>query len=357
MDVNDDRIPVCVLGATGAVGQRFVALLAEHPWFEVREVVASARSAGKRYLDACEWLAPGALPAGAAELTVRALGEPVDAPLVFSALDASVAREAEEALAHAGKVVCSNASSWRMDPRVPLIVPEVNPSHLALLEAQTDWPGALLTNPNCSTIGLTLALKPLKDAFGLESVSVVSLQAMSGAGTPTLRTLDMLANVVPLIPGEEEKLEAETLKILGELTGDALLPAELQLWSQCNRVPVVDGHTLCVTVQLEDDATEEDLLDVWSSFSSAPQELELPTAPEPVIVVHPEGPAPQPRLHLDAGGGMAIHVGRVKSRGPRAWQFTTLSHNTLRGAAGGSVLVAELALAMGRLPGLRTVGE
>ncbi len=345
------RIPVAVLGATGAVGQRLVALLAAHPWFELAEVVASSRSTGKPYAQACEWLAPGAMPSAAAALAVRAVGESLSSALVFSALDAEVALQEEERLARQAKTIVSNASAWRLDERVPLIVPEVNADHLALLEAQREWSGAIVTGPNCSTTGLTLALAPLAEAFGLERVNVVSLQAMSGAGTPSARTLDLLANVIPHIPGEEQKLERETHKILGELCGDGepyIEPDELELWAQCNRVPVVDGHTLCVTVELLEEATEAQLIEAWTTFSATPQELELPSAPDPPIHFHTEEDAPQPRRHLAAGDGMAIHIGRLRQRSSRELQFTTLSHNTLRGAAGGALLVAELMLATGR---------
>jgi aspartate-semialdehyde dehydrogenase len=284
---------------------------------------------------------------------VGRVGASVRSKLCFSALDASVAREAELELARAGKLVISNASSWRMDPRVPLIVPEVNAGHLALLDAQTDHPGGIVTNPNCSTIGLVLALRPLLDAFGLARVQVVTLQAISGAGAPTPATLRLLGNVVPYIPGEEEKLESETAKILGELEGLresgnlAVVPAELEVEAQCNRVPVLDGHTLCVRVELEEDAARADLLAAWREFSGPPQELELPSAPDPPIRVHEAPDAPQPRLHAEEAGGMRIHVGRLRERSPLEWQFTTLSHNTLRGAAGGALLVGELALATG----------
>ena len=347
------RIPVAVLGATGAVGQRFVALCADHPWFEVVEVLASERSAGKCYADAVDWLVPADLSATAGALEVGRLGSPVSSPLCFSALDAAVARQAELELARAGKLVISNASSWRMDSTVPLIVPEVNADHLALLDAQTDHPGGIVTNPNCSTIGLVLALRPLLDAFGLARVQVVTLQAISGAGAPTPATLGVLGNVIPYIRGEEEKLESEPQKILGELLGSAgagdlaIEPATLELEAQCNRVPVIDGHTLCVRVELEEDATAEDLRRAWREFSGPPQELELPSAPDPPIRVHDEPDAPQPRQHAELLGGMGIHIGRLRERSPREWQFTTLSHNTVRGAAGGAILVGELALAMG----------
>lgn len=352
-DGEEPRLPVCVLGATGAVGQRLVALLAEHPWFELAEVQASSRSAGRPYAEVTEWLGPEAMPSVAASLVVREVGEPVEAQLVFSALDADVARSVEEQLARAGKVVVSNASAWRMDPRVPLVVPEVNPDHLGLLGAQTDWTGTIATNPNCSTIGLVLALAPLADAFGLERVQVVTLQALSGAGAPSAKTLDYLANVVPHIAGEAEKLERETHKILGELSEEGGLhvePAELELWAQCNRVPIVDGHTLCVTVELSEGADEAALIEAWQSFSGSPQELELPSAPEPVVVYHGEEGSPQPLRHLRDGEGMAVHVGGLRRRSATVWQFTTLSHNTLRGAAGGALLLAELMCAMGFVP-------
>lgn len=355
MSAEGRRAPVAVLGATGAVGQRFVSLLADHPLFELRELQASPRSAGRPYAEACDWLVPGRLPEAVAGLEVRPLGEELGATLVFSALDAKVAREAEESFAARGHFVCSNAGSWRMDPRVPLIVPEVNPDHLELLAAQTDWSGALVCNPNCSTIGLTLAVAPILQRFGLERLSVVTLQAISGAGTPSLRTLGMLANVVPHIRGEEEKMESEAFKILGRFApaGGAaparIEPASFDLTAQCNRVPVVDGHTLCVTVELGRDTTREELLDAWRSYSSLPQELGLPLAPSPPIVVHEDPDAPQPMLHRDAGRGMAVHVGRVRELNPRRWLFTTLSHNTVRGAAGGALLVAELAAATGKL--------
>lgn len=349
----EPRMPVAVLGATGAVGQRLVALLAEHPWFELSEVQASARSAGRPYSEVTEWLGPESIPSAAAALVVGEVGQQVAAPLVFSALEAEVARDVEEQLAREGKVVVSNASAWRMDPRVPLVVPEVNPEHLGLISAQTDWKGALATNPNCSTIGLVLALTPLADAFGLERVQVVTLQALSGAGAPSAKTLGYLANVVPHIAGEADKLERETHKILGELSEQGtphVEPVELELWAQCNRVPVVDGHTLCVTVELSEDADEAALIEAWQGFSGTPQELELPSAPDPVVVYHGDEGSPQPLRDLSEGEGMAVHVGGLRRRSARTWQFTTLSHNTLRGAAGGAVLLAELLVAMGFVP-------
>lgn len=346
-----ERLPVAVLGATGAVGQRLVSLLEGHPWFELREVVASPESRGCRYEEATAWLAPTALPAEAASLPLRTLEDSLSAHLVFSALDADLARAAEPELARRGHAVVTNASAHRMAPRVPLVVPEVNAEHLGLLDAQADWPGSLVANPNCSTIGLVLALAPLADAFGLKRVDVVTLQALSGGGAPTADTLELLAEVAPYIPGEEEKLEEEPHKILGELIPDAppwVEPALLDLRARCNRVPVQDGHTQCVSVVLAEDASEEAVRAAWRDFSGVPQELELPSAPPEVILIHEEPDAPRPRRDL-CTGGMAIHVGRVRLRSPRELEFTTLSHNTLRGAAGGALLVAELMLATGRL--------
>ncbi|HIG11110.1 MAG: aspartate-semialdehyde dehydrogenase [bacterium] len=344
-----ERLSACVLGATGAVGQRLVGLLADHPWFELREVQASLTSAGQSLAQAADRLPPGSLPPEIAALELQPPTSAIEAPLVFSALAADIARDTEEALARAGKTVVSCASSWRMDPRVPLVVPEVNPEHLELLETQADWSGAIATNPNCSTIGLVLALAPLKHAFGLESVHVVSLQALSGAGAATARSLDLLANVVPHIAGEEAKLESETHKILGHLVGQIVKPADLAISAQCNRVPVADGHTLCVSLELLEAVEAQELIRAWREYCGAPQELELPGAPDPVILFHEDPDAPQPRRELESSDPMAIHIGRLRQTGPYNWQFTTLSHNTMRGAAGGSLLLAELMLATGRM--------
>ncbi len=329
-------IPVAVLGATGSVGQRFVELLERHPWFELARVAASAESAGRAYGDAVRWVQDAPLPEHAARLVVEECGPAIDCPLVFSALDASVAGPIERAFADAGRFVVSNAKSHRMDPSVPLLVPEVNPDALDLLEQQEH--GALVANPNCTTIGLVLALKPLADLFGVRRVHVVSLQALSGAGLGGPSALEMTDNVIPYIEGEEEKVAAETRKILGNVTVSAT----------CNRVPVVDGHTLCVSVELEREATHDDIVRAWQEFRGAPQELGLPSAPERPTIYLGEPDAPQPRRHRNTGNGMTAVIGRLRPCPLLGWKFVALTHNTLRGAAGGAILGAELALVRSR---------
>lgn len=341
------RIPVAVMGATGTVGQRLVSLLADHPWFELAVVAASERSAGKRYGEAARWVLPTPLPEAARDLEVRRAEPVLGCPLVFSALDAVAARELEPACAREGALVVSNAASHRMEPRVPLIVPEVNPGHLELLAQQDFGAGALVTNPNCTTIGLVLALDPLQRAFGLRRVHVVSLQAVSGAGLPGVASLEILDNVIPFIADEEPKVEREARKILGRLDPQGILPADLTLSATCTRVPVLDAHTLCVSVELERDAEPAELLAAWRTFRGVPQELDLPSAPRAPVHVHDAPDAPQPRLCRDLERGMAAHVGRLRPCPLLGWKFVTLSHNTQRGAAGGTLLVAELARARG----------
>ncbi len=341
------RIPVAVLGATGSVGQRMVALLADHPWFELAEVVASDRSAGRSYGEAARWLLATPLPDAAAALTVRGLDDQLISPLVLSALDAAVAGPVEERLAAAGHLVVSNARNHRMRPDVPLLVPEVNPDHLELLRRQPYGRGAIVTNPNCSTIGLVLALKPLVDAFGLEAVQVVTLQALSGAGYPGVASLDAVDNVVPFIDGEEEKIESETRKILGALGAAGVVDLALAISAACNRVAVVDGHTECVAVRLTRPATAEDIRAAWAGFTAAPQRLGLPSAPRRPLQYVAGDSGPQPRLHRDAGGGMTVSLGRLRPCPVLGWKFVLLAHNTIRGAAGGSLLAAELAVARG----------
>jgi aspartate-semialdehyde dehydrogenase len=340
---------VAVLGATGAVGQRFVALLEDHPYFHVGAVMASPRSAGKPYGEAVRWVLPTPIPERVARMTVRPLEPDPSLRVAFSALDSDVAGAAELEFARAGVVVFSNASSHRMGSRVPLVVPEVNPDHLSLASAQEFGEGAIYTNPNCSTIGLSLALAPLELAFGIEAVHAVTLQALSGAGLPGLAALRAQDNVLPSIPGEEEKIEQELPKILGALEGDSIRPAELVVSARCNRVPVKDGHTACVSVALRREATAEQIVEAWRSFRGAPQEYSLPSAPAAPVVVLEGDDAPQPRLHRDLGSGMSASVGRLRAAPPYQWQFTTVSHNTVRGAAGGAILLAELALAEGLL--------
>lgn len=351
------RLPVAVLGATGSVGQRLITLLADHPWFELAVLTASPRSAGQRYAEAVTWLQTHPLPPSVAGMTLRDTepGAAAGCPLVLSALDTAVAAEVEPAFAAAGCLVVSNASAYRMDPRVPLVVPEVNPEHLDLVTAlrQESGPrgGAILTNPNCSTIGLVLALKPLADAFGLEQVHVVTLQAVSGAGLPGVPSVQILDNLIPFIAGEEEKLEQETRKILGQLEGTHIAGHPVVVSAQCTRVPVIDGHTECVSVRLSQEASEADLRYAWEGFSALPQQLRLPTAPRRPVRYLDAPDAPQPRLHRDLDGGMAATIGRLRRCPLLGFKFVALSHNTLRGAAGGALLLAELAAARGLVPG------
>lgn len=349
------KVPVAILGATGSVGQRFIQLLSGHPWFEIRALTASGNSAGKRYADAAPWMQTTPIPRPVQDMVVRST-EPSSAKgcrLVFSALGSKVAGPVEPAFAKAGFLVATNASSHRMDPDVPLLVPEVNADHLDLCRQQRFGDGAILANPNCSTIGLTLALKPLAEAYGVDRVSLVSLQALSGAGLRGVPGVQVLDNLIPFIPSEEDKLESESRKILGRLKGDQIEPDGIMVSATCTRVPVVDGHTLCVSVSLKNKAKLEDLRGVWESYAGQPQRLALPSAPrQPVHYL--EGDAvPQPRVHRDLGRGMAVSVGRVRPCSLFDFKFVTLSHNTIRGAAGGALLVGELALARGFLEGVR----
>lgn len=347
------KIPVGVLGATGSVGQRFIELLVDHPWFEITALTASERSAGKPYGEAAHWLQSTALPESIARMVVRPTAPPLEPKLLFSALDASAADTAEGELAAAGHFVVSNAKSHRMDADVPLMVPEVNADHLGLVAHQSWGKGAIVTNPNCSTIGLVLALAPLYRAFGLEAVNVVTMQALSGAGIPGVPSLAAIDNLVPFIGGEEDKMENETLKILGRLDGGRIEPARITVSAQANRVAVIDGHTECVSVRFRDKPASLDAVrQALEAFRGVPQELGLPSAPEPPIVVLDAPDRPQPRLDRDRGRGMALSVGRLRPCPLFDVKFVALSHNTLRGAAGGSILVAELAVAQGLVPGV-----
>ena len=344
------KIPVAVLGATGGVGRRMVQLLADHPWFEVTAVTASDRSAGLRYGTAVGGSLASWCPAEVAELELQRSEPGLEPVLVFSALDASVAGEIETGFAIHGHCVVSNARNHRLDPGVPLLVPEVNPDHLALLRVQKSGDGALVTNPNCSTIGLALVLKPLWDAFGIDSVSVVTLQAISGAGLTGVHALDIQDNVVPFIEGEEEKIRRELPKILGKLGGGNVEPASINVSAACNRVPVLDGHTECVSVALGTDAPIEEVREAWESFRGVPQHLKLPTAPDRPVHYAGTSHGPQPRSHRGLEGGMAVSVGRLRPDAVLDYQFVTVSHNMIRGAAGGSILCAELLVAGEHVP-------
>lgn len=341
-------IRVGILGATGTVGQRFLQLLDGHPRFAVTALAASDRSAGKRYAEACTWRLPGDMPPAVRALVVQAPEPPLDCDLVFSSLPADVAGPLETRFAQAGHPVISNSSSHRMDETVPLLIPEVNPDHLALLETcRGTGRGFIVTNPNCSTVMIALALAPLAARFGVEAVVATTLQALSGAGYPGVAALDITDNVVPFIANEEEKIERETRKILGRLSGGRVAPAEFAVSAQCHRVNVVDGHMAAVRVQLGRAADPTELRDAFASFTGLPQELRLPSAPQQPIVVREEPDRPQPRLDRDAGRGMSVTVGRIARDAVLGHRFEVLSHNTIRGAAGAAILNAELLLAQG----------
>src|SRR5580698_9763386 len=344
------KTPVGILGATGMVGQRFVQLLEHHPWFEVAWLAASDRSEGRSYGDAARWKMKTPLPPRVAEMQVSP-AVPEGAPkIIFAALDSSIAAEMEPRFAAAGCFVVTNSNALRMQADVPLVIPEVNPDHIQMIECQ-GWRkksgGFVVTNPNCSAIGLVLALKPLQDRFGIETVMAVTMQAVSGAGYPGVASLDILGNVIPYISKEEEKMEEETRKLLGQLNGTKVSPAGFAMSAQCNRVAVEDGHTESVSVRLKTKARPEEMIAAWNEYRSEPQELKLPSAPEHPVVYLEANDRPQPRFDVDLGAGMTAAVGRLRPCGVLDWKFTVLSHNTIRGAAGAAVLNAELLKAKG----------
>jgi aspartate-semialdehyde dehydrogenase len=346
------KLPVGILGATGIVGQRFVQMLEHHPWFEVAWLAASDRSEGRLYRDAARWRLKTTIPTRVAEMKV-APARPEGAPkIIFAALDAAIAAELEPSFAAAGCAVVSNSSALRMHKDVPLVIPEVNPDHIQLLECQA-WRkksgGFVVTNPNCSAIGLVMALAPLERQFGLDTVMAVTMQAVSGAGYPGVASLDILGNVIPYIPKEEEKMEEETLKLLGRLNGGGIEPGGFRMSAQCNRVAVEDGHTESVSVKLKKKAKPEEIIAAWNEFRSAPQELHLPSAPEQPVNYSIAADRPQPRFDVDSGKGMTATVGRLRPCAVLDWKFTVLSHNTIRGAAGAAVLNAELLKVRGYL--------
>ena len=362
--MNSNKLKVGILGATGAVGQRFAQLLTDHPYFEVGALTASDRSAGKRYADACKWLLRGGMPPALVDLALvptEAAAIPTDVRLLFSALPSGNAGPVEEELAAAGFAVCSNAASHRMDPDVPLLIPDVNPDHTALIpvqQARRGWKrgpatqlraGFIVTNPNCTTTHLVCALKPLHDAFGLAAVNVVSMQAISGAGYPGVSAMDILDNVIPYIGGEEEKVEIEPRKLLGSLAGDSITLADFLVSAQCNRVAVRNGHLEAVTVKLKQKASLDEVAAALTGYRSEPQRLGLPSAPDPAIILHADADRPQPRMDRLAGNGMATSVGRLRPDPLFDYKFIVLGHNTIRGAAGGALLNGELLYAQGYL--------
>ena len=346
-----NKTPVGILGATGTVGQRFIQLLESHPWFEVTWLAASDRSAGKTYIEAAKWNLSTPLPERIARMAVSPSAPDGSTPkLVFAALDAKAAKEIEPAFAEAGHAVVSNSSAFRMAQDVPLVIPEVNGDHIQLVKHQQWYKqngGFMVTNPNCSAIGLVLALAPLHRRFGVDKVFVATMQAVSGAGYPGVPSLDILGNVIPYIANEEDKMPAETRKLLGSLNGSGVVPADLALSAHCNRVAVEDGHMESVSLKLHNPAQAEEIIAAWNEFRCLPQKLKLPTAPEQPVIYDNAPDRPQPRLDRDRGRGMSAVVGRLRPCDIFDWRFTVLSHNTIRGAAGAAILNGELLRAQG----------
>lgn len=346
------KLSVGILGATGMVGQRFIQLLENHPWFEVAWVAASERSSGKTYAEAAKWKMKTAIPAKVARMKVSP-AEPQGAPkIIFAALDSDIAREMEPAFANAGCAVISNSSAFRMHPQVPLVIPEINAGHIKLIESQSwrkETGGFMVTNSNCSVMGLALVLAPLQQAFGLEAVFVTTMQAVSGAGYPGVASMDILGNVVPYIKSEEEKMEEEAGKLLGKLVGREVIRAPFAISAHCNRVAVEDGHTESVSIKLKKRATKEKIIEVWREFRGQVADLNLPFSPADPIFYDERVDRPQPRLDLERGHGMTVSCGRLRPCTILDWKFTLLSHNTIRGAAGAALLNAELLKAKGYL--------
>jgi aspartate-semialdehyde dehydrogenase len=349
-----EKIPVAILGATGTVGQKFVRLLADHPWFEIAAVAASTSSAGRRYAEATRWREPVILPASVGSMIVRECVSPLPGRIVFSALDAEVAGPIEQEFAEAGAYVVTNTRTHRMELDVPLMIPEANADHLSLIDRQhreRGWKGAILANPNCSTAALALALLPLHRAFRVERLFVSTMQAVSGAGYPGVASLDIVGNVIPHIGGEEEKIERESRKVLGTFSDGQVQPAEFAVSAHTNRVPVVDGHMMTASVGFTTRVTPEEALDALRRFRAPPCVADLPSSPAVPIEVDDRPDRPQPRLDLDRGRGMAVTVGRIRACPVLDIRMVVLGHNTIRGAAGQGVQIAELLVAEGRVRG------
>jgi len=348
-----EKIQVAVLGASGSVGQRFVQLLDQHPWFRITALAGSGRSVGQVYEQACHWLLEQPMPDWAKEMVVQPVSpDGIQAQIVFSALPSELAQQVEPEFAKAGMAVCSNASAFRQEQDVPLLLPEVNPDHIELVQAQRQkrgWRGFIITNPNCTSTGLTIALKALQDAFGLQRVFAVSLQALSGAGFPGVASLDIIDNVLPYIENEEDKVEWEPRKMLGNYEDGEVIMAGLRISAHTNRVAVSDGHLVCVSLELAQPAGLEGATTVLRQFQPPPASQDLPSMPRPVIVVCDQPNRPQPRLDRLVGRGMSTVVGRIRTDPLFHLKFVVLSHNTIRGAAGGSILNAELLVSEGLL--------
>ncbi|MFC2085350.1 aspartate-semialdehyde dehydrogenase [Bacteroidota bacterium] len=349
----NEKIPIGILGATGSVGQKIVELLTDHPWFEVSELAASEKSFNKTYYEATNWILSTQLNTRVGNLRVKRCSPNLNSRIVLSALDSSVAGEIELEFAKSGYIVISNARNHRFDKNVPLIIPEINPEHLGLIKTQEFNKGMIVTNPNCSTIGLVIALKPLNDMFGIRDVNVVTLQAISGGGYPGIASMDILDNVIPYINGEEDKLKIEPLKILGKFSNNGNIDyANINISAQCNRVSVLDGHLECVQINLLDKTNIETIKSCWNNFKGIPQKINLPSAPEHPIIYFNNDFYPQPRMHRNLGNGMSVSIGRLRECELFDYKFVVLSHNTMRGAAGGTVLLAELMKAKGYFEGI-----
>ena len=344
----DHKIPAAVLGATGNVGQRLVQLLEDHPWFELIALCGSERSVGKRYREACNWLCSPQIPEGAADMLVQPINYEIPVQIVFSALPANISREVEPRFARTGAIVCSNSSAYRYENDVPLMIPEINPGHLALVDLQRrqrDWPGMIITSPNCTTTGIALALNPLSNAFGVGVVFATTMQAVSGAGYPGVPAMQISGNVIPHIPGEDEKIELETRILLGEINDHGKAHHSLQISAQANRVDVIDGHTASLSVKLASSASVEEIGSALSDFSTEQHVQNLPSAPSKPLVLSQNPGWPQPRISSHLGGGMQVSVGQIRPCSILDFKLTIVVHNTMRGAAGGAILNAKLAAA------------
>lgn len=354
------KLKVAVLGATGAVGQRFIQLLENHPWFEVSELIGSDRSAGRRYGEIARWVLDGEPPASVRDKTVLPLDATLDSPLVFSALPKEAAETREVELAQAGHVVCTNASTNRMVEDVPLLLPEANADHIALIDVQRrkrGWTtGAIVANSNCTAMPIVMSLAPLR-RYGIKRIHAVSMQAVSGAGYPGVSSMDILDNVVPYIGGEEEKVETEPLRMLGNLAGEQVVWLSASMSATCNRVPVIDAHTVSISVELEAKPSHQEIISAWDTFAGPSPVPQLPSAPERPVIYLTQPDRPQPRRDREAGHGMSTTVGRLRPCPILGYKFTALSHNTIRGAAGCSILNAELLAVTGYLPEFEAQGE
>ena len=348
------KIQVGILGATGMVGQQFVSLLAQHPWFDITALAASDRSIGKRYGDISSKI-PAFLPKNVQDLILLPCQPSLPCQMVFSALASDSAGEIEKEFADKGYPVISNASHYRMHPQVPLLIPEVNPDHLNLISHRKTAKGTIVTNPNCSVTGISMALKPLVDLWGVESLHITTMQAISGAGYPGVSSIDILDNVIPYIKGEEEKIETEILKIFGHSHTGGITPYPLSISAHCNRVPVMDGHLACLSFKLKKRATQDEIISAWKNFQGEPQILQLPTAPSQPLIYLDHDTHPQPKLHRHLGQGMSVSIGRLRKCSLFDWKCVVLSHNTVRGAAGCAILNAELMREKGYFASIKNV--